>query len=46
MVYIQQAANAAITGAIGSSGFSSPPIAVYIFKLNVKVAFKFDLVFI
>ncbi|KAK8472828.1 hypothetical protein PHAVU_002G312100 [Phaseolus vulgaris] len=27
MVYIQQAANAAITGAIGSSGFSSPPIS-------------------
>ncbi|CAJ1936985.1 unnamed protein product [Sphenostylis stenocarpa] len=26
MVYIQQAANAAITGAIGSSGYSSPPI--------------------
>ncbi|KAG5030164.1 hypothetical protein GLYMA_05G229900v4 [Glycine max] len=27
MVYIQQAANAAITGAIGSSGYSSPPIS-------------------
>ncbi|OIV93462.1 hypothetical protein TanjilG_21023 [Lupinus angustifolius] len=27
MVYIQQAANAAITGAVGSSGFSSPPIS-------------------
>ncbi|KAI4350841.1 hypothetical protein L6164_005250 [Bauhinia variegata] len=27
MAYIQQAANAAITGAIGSSGYSSPPIS-------------------
>ncbi|XP_044471441.1 protein tesmin/TSO1-like CXC 5 [Mangifera indica] len=27
MVYIQQAANAAITGAIGSSGYASPPVA-------------------
>ncbi|KAI4347106.1 hypothetical protein L6164_007952 [Bauhinia variegata] len=27
MAYIQQAANAAITGAIGSSGFSSPPVS-------------------
>ncbi|KAH1235931.1 Protein tesmin/TSO1-like CXC 5 [Glycine max] len=27
LVYIQQAANAAITGAIGSSGYSSPPIS-------------------
>lgn len=27
MVYIQQAANAAITGAIGSSGYGSPPIS-------------------
>lgn len=27
MVYIQQAANAAITGAIGSSGFGSPPVS-------------------
>ncbi|KAL1325751.1 hypothetical protein AAHE18_13G182600 [Arachis hypogaea] len=27
MTYIQQAANAAITGAIGSSGFSSPPVS-------------------
>ncbi|CAL0313864.1 unnamed protein product [Lupinus luteus] len=27
MVYIQQAANAAITGAVGSSGFSSPPVS-------------------
>ncbi|KAE9613964.1 putative transcription factor Tesmin family [Lupinus albus] len=27
MVFIQQAANAAITGAIGSSGFSSPPLS-------------------
>ncbi|KAK3210695.1 hypothetical protein Dsin_015401 [Dipteronia sinensis] len=27
MAYIQQAANAAITGAIGSSGFASPPIS-------------------
>lgn len=27
IVYIQQAANAAITGAIGSSGFSSPPVS-------------------
>lgn len=26
MVYIQQAANAAITGAIGSSGYGSPPL--------------------
>ncbi|MED6167827.1 hypothetical protein PIB30_006476 [Stylosanthes scabra] len=26
MTYIQQAANAAITGAVGSSGFSSPPL--------------------
>lgn len=26
MAYIQQAANAAITGAIGSSGYSSPPV--------------------
>lgn len=26
MVYIQQAANAAITGAIGSSGYGSPPV--------------------
>jgi hypothetical protein len=27
MAYIQQAANAAITGAIGSSGYASPPIS-------------------
>ncbi|KAH1241119.1 Protein tesmin/TSO1-like CXC 5 [Glycine max] len=27
MAYIQQAANAAITGAIGSSGYSSPPVS-------------------
>ncbi|CAL0312490.1 unnamed protein product [Lupinus luteus] len=27
IVYMQQAANAAITGAIGSSGFSSPPLS-------------------
>ncbi|KAK7314464.1 hypothetical protein VNO77_32988 [Canavalia gladiata] len=27
MTYIQQAANAAITGAIGSSGYSSPPVS-------------------
>ncbi|RVW96341.1 Protein tesmin/TSO1-like CXC 5 [Vitis vinifera] len=27
MAYIQQAANAAITGAIGSSGFGSPPVS-------------------
>ncbi|KAF7819801.1 protein tesmin/TSO1-like CXC 5 isoform X1 [Senna tora] len=27
VAYIQQAANAAITGAIGSSGFSSPPVS-------------------
>lgn len=27
MVYIQQAANAAITGAIGSSGYGSPPLS-------------------
>ncbi|GMP59826.1 hypothetical protein CsSME_00022947 [Camellia sinensis var. sinensis] len=27
MTYIQQAANAAITGAIGSSGFGSPPVS-------------------
>lgn len=27
MVFIQQAANAAITGAIGSSGYSSPPVS-------------------
>ncbi|KAJ0090226.1 hypothetical protein Patl1_13271 [Pistacia atlantica] len=27
MTYIQQAANAAITGAIGSSGYASPPVA-------------------
>lgn len=26
IVYIQQAANAAITGAIGSSGYGSPPL--------------------
>lgn len=26
MAYIQQAANAAITGAIGSSGYGSPPV--------------------
>lgn len=27
VTYIQQAANAAITGAIGASGFSSPPVS-------------------
>lgn len=27
MAYIQQAANAAITGAIGSSGYGSPPVS-------------------
>lgn len=27
MAYIQQAANAAITGAIGSSGYASPPVS-------------------
>lgn len=27
MAYIQQAANAAITGAIGSSGFAIPPVS-------------------
>lgn len=27
MTYIQQAANAAITGAIGSSGYGSPPVS-------------------
>lgn len=27
MAYIQQAANAAITGAVGSSGYSSPPVS-------------------
>ncbi|KAK3436458.1 hypothetical protein EUGRSUZ_C01266 [Eucalyptus grandis] len=27
MAYIQQAANAAITGAVGSSGFASPPLS-------------------
>ena len=27
MAYIQQAANAAITGAVGSSGYASPPVS-------------------
>lgn len=27
MAYIQQAANAAITGAVGSSGYASPPLS-------------------